>query len=105
MEDQFNQNDEEFKKLNKIDSEEEDEANNESFNEEEEDDENITLYNKKEFELEKLIKFFINKDIFEKIKFCPKCGKLMNLEKNINYLDERVWRCRSKILPHDEKKY
>ena len=45
MEDQFSQNGEEFKKLNKIDSEEEDEASNESFNEEEEEDENITLYN------------------------------------------------------------
>ena len=44
MEAQFNQNDEEFKKLNKIDSEEEDEANNESFNEEEKDNKNITLY-------------------------------------------------------------
>ena len=46
----------------------------------------------------------LNKDIFEKVKFCPKCGKIMSLENNKNYLDEKVWRCRSKILVHEEKK-
>ena len=77
---------------------------NENVGEEEEDDENITIYNKKEFELENVIKFMFNKDIFEKVKFCPKCGKIMSLENNKNYLDEKVWRCRSKILVHEEKK-
>ena len=28
----------------------------------------------------------------------------MKLENNKNYLDEKVWRCRSKINVHDEKK-
>ena len=103
MDDLLRPNDEEFIKLKNRESEEE-ENDNESLNEVEEDEENITIYNKKEFELENVIKFFFNKDIFEKVKFCPKCGNLIILENNKNYMDEKVWRCRSKILVHDEKK-
>ena len=74
MEDLYIQNDEEFKKFQKSESEEkeeeeEKEQDNENVGEEEEDDENITIYNKKEFELENVIKFMFNKDIFEKVKF------------------------------------
>ena len=109
MEDLYIQNDEEFKMIQKSESEEKEEEEeekkiNENVGEEEEDDENITIYNKKEFELENVIKFMFNKDIFEKVKFCPKCGKIMSLENNKNYLDEKVWRCRSKILVHEKKK-
>ena len=28
----------------------------------------------------------------------------MKLENNKNYMDEKVWRCRTKITDHDEKK-
>ena len=86
MEDLYIQNDEKFKIFQKSESEEKEEEKkiNENDGEEEEDDENITIYNKKEFELENVIKFMFNKDIFEKVKFCPKCGKIMSLENNKN---------------------
>ena len=105
MEDDFSQNDEEFKKINKNELEDEnDEEENENESDAEEEEENINLYIKKEFELENIISFFFNKNIFENVKFCPKCGNQMKLENNKNYLDEKVWRCRSKIKVHDEKK-
>ena len=105
MEDEYSQNDEEFKKLNKIDSEEEnEEEEHENESDSEEENENITIYNKQEVQLENVIKFFFNKDILEKVKFCTKFGNQMNLDNNKNYLDEKVWRCRSKINVHDDKK-
>ena len=105
MEDEYSQNDEEFKKINKNEPDEEnEEAEDRNESDEEKEDENIKIYNKQEFVLENTINFFFNKDIFEKVKFCPKCGKQMKLENNKNYLDEKVWRCRSKIFVHDEKK-
>jgi formylmethanofuran dehydrogenase subunit E len=105
MEDEYSQNDEEFKKINKNEPEEENEEEEDrNESDEEDEDENIKLYNKQEFELENIINFFFNKVIFEKVKFCPKCGNQMKLENNKNYLDEKVWRCRSKIFVHDEKK-
>ena len=52
MENDFSQNDEEFKKISKNEPEEEnDEEENEKESDEEEEEENINLYNKKEFEL------------------------------------------------------
>ena len=106
MEDEYSQNDEEFKKINKNEPEEENEEK-EHLNEsdEEDEDENINLYNKQEFELENIINFSFNKVIFEKVKFCPKCGNQMKLENNKNYLDEKVWRFRSKIMSMMRKKH
>ena len=105
MEDDFSKNDDEFKKINKNEPEEEKkDEDNENESDGEEEEENINLYNKQEFELENIINFFFNKVIFEKVKFCPKCGNQMKLENNKIYLDEKVWRCRSKINVHDEKK-
>ena len=71
MEDDFSQNDDEFKKINKNEPEEEKNGeDNENENDREEEEENINLYNKQEFELENIISFIFNKDIFEKVKFC-----------------------------------
>ena len=93
------------KKVKKNEPEEENEEEEHRNESDEEDvDENINLYNKQEFELENIINFFFNKIIFEKVKFCPKCGNQIKLENNKNNLDEKVWRCRSKIKVHDEKK-
>ncbi len=70
---------------------------------ESEDSEHINIYKKEEFELENVLNFFLKKEIFEKFKFYPKCGKLMWLEKNKNYMDDKVWRCITKLQPHDIK--
>ena len=113
MEETYKENDEEFKKLlNTQDEEAEEEAKeagleeeNEAEEDEDKEDKNeINIYHKKVFQLDKVLNFFFNKDIIAKVQFCPKCGKPMKLENNKNYMDEKVWRCRSKVTDHDEKK-
>ena len=105
----FKDNDDEFKKLNNADNLENIEVDNsgdqnEIIEEEEsEENENFNLYNVEQFELDKILNIFFNKEIFAKYKFCPKCGNLMKLDNNKNYLDGKVWRCRTKIIPHDIK--
>ena len=104
MEDLYKENDEEFKKLHELEDADEEEHENESEEEDEENNNEINIYNKNDFQLEKVLTFFFNKDIISKVQFCPQCGKLMILENNKNYIDEKVWRCRSKIIVHDLKK-
>ena len=104
MEDKYSQNDEEFKIIkNNVQEEENEEEKNENESDGEEEEGNINLYNKQEFELENKISFFFNKNIVEKVKFCPKREKQMKPENNKNYLDEKIWRCRTKIKVHEEK--
>ena len=119
MEEVYKENDGEFKKLYNIQEAEEAEevkeaeeakeaefeGENEAEEDEDEEDKNeINIYHKKDFQLDKVLNFFFNKDIIVKVQFCPKCGKPMKLENNKNYMDEKVWRCRSKVTDHDEKK-
>ena len=102
MEDIYDENDAEFKNLEK--KEEVQEENQENNSEEEEDEINkINIYNKNDFKLDKVLNFFFTNNILSKVKFCKKCGKAMILESNKNYMDGKVWRCRSKIKKHDEK--
>ena len=74
-------NDEEFKKLFQSEEnhykENEEGEENVHNSEESEDSEHINIYKKEEFELENVLNFFLNKAIFEKYKFCPKCGNLI----------------------------
>ena len=48
--------------------------------------------------------FFFNNEILYSVQFWPKCGKQMSLEINLNYMDEKVLRFRSKIIDYDTKK-
>ena len=60
MEDEYSQNDEEFKKINKNEPDEEnEEAEDRNESDEEKEDENIKIYNKQEFVLENTINFFL----------------------------------------------
>ena len=66
MEDLYNENNAEFKKRNDIeDVEEEDEK--ESEEEDEVDNNQINIYNKNDFELDKVLKFFFNNNIISKV--------------------------------------
>ena len=105
MEDLYKDNDEEFKKHGVIADDQDEENELESAEEEEEENINqINLYNKNDFKLENVLKFLFNNDILSKEQFCPICGKQMKLENNKTYMDEKVWRCRSKVNNHDIKK-
>ena len=104
MEDLYNGNDEEFKQMNNQHEESIEEGENESEGEDGESQSNINLYNKEDFKLDKVMTFFFKNEILASVKYCPKCGKQMNLENNQNYMDRKVWRCRSKIMNHDIKK-
>ena len=50
--------------------------------------------------MENVLNFFLKKEIIEKYKFCPKRGNLMWHK---NYFDGKVWRCRTKVQPHNIK--
>ena len=104
MEDSYKANDEEFKKLNNKDEPKEDENEEELEEEDEESQNKVNIYNKQDFTLNKIIEFFFKNEILATVHFCPICGKLMTLENNINYMDEKVWRCRSKLKKQDIKK-
>ena len=104
MEDSYNGNDEEFKQMNNQQEESIEEGENESEGEDGESQSNINLYNKEDFKLDKVMTFFFKNEILARVQYCPKCGKQMNLENNQNYMDRKVWRCRSKIMNHDIKK-
>ena len=92
-----------LKKLNKNDEPNEDE-NEEELEKEDADSQNkVNIYNKQDFTLDKVLIFFKN-EILATAHFCPICGKQMTLENNSNYMDEKVWRCRSKLMKHDIKK-
>ena len=64
----------------------------------------MNIYNKDDFTLDKVMTFFFNNEILARVQFCPKFGKQMTLGTNQNYMDEKVWRCRAKIINHDIKK-
>ena len=104
MEDSYNGNDEEFKQMNNQQEESIEEGENESEGEDGESQSNINLYNKEDFKLDKVMTFFFKNEILARVQYCPKCGKQMNLENNQNYMDRKVWRCRSKIMNHNTKK-
>ena len=80
------------------------EGENESEGEDGESQSNINLYNKEDFKLDKVMTFFFKNEILARVQYFPKCGKQMNLENNQNYMDRKVWRCRSKIMNHGIKK-
>ena len=80
------------------------ECENESEGEDGESQSNINLYNKEDFKLDKVMTFFFKNEILARVQYCHKCDKQMNLENNQNYMDRKVWRCRSKIMNHDIKK-
>ena len=42
--------------------------------------------------------------ILEKEPICEKCSPIMKLENDNQYLDKKIWRCRSKNLKHDVKR-
>ena len=102
MDDSLLKNDEEFKKIKSIEDQHE-ESENESEEEDDVDNSQLDIYNKEDFELDNVINFFFQKEMLSKVQYCPKCGKLMKLENNKNYMDGKIWRCRSKQLLHDEK--
>ena len=102
MDNIYKENDDEFKNINNNQDIQEEEEEN-SSEEQEEGLNVINIYNHNEFELDKVLNFFFNNNIISKVKFCNKCGKPMILESNKNYLDGKVWRCRSKIDKHDVK--
>ena len=102
MEESYLQNDELFKKIKSIEDQEE-EQENESEEEDDVDNAQQNIYKKEDFELNKVLDFFFQNEILIKAQYCPKCGKLMKLENNKNYMDEKIWRCQSKQSLHDEK--
>ena len=104
MEDLYKDNDEEFKKLSVNDSDQEEENEIESEEDDEENINQINIYNKNDFELENVLTILFNNNILSKVQFCPTCGQQMKLENNKNYMDEKVWQCRSKVNNHDTKK-
>ena len=104
MEDSYKANDEEFKKLNNKDEPKEDENEEELEEEDEESKNKVDIYNKQDFTLDKVIEFFFKNEILATVNFCPICGNQMTLENNINYMDEKVWRYKSKLKKHDIKK-
>ena len=95
MEEAYLKNDEEFKKIKSIEDQEE-EQENESEEEDDVDNAQLNIYNKKDFELDKVLNFFFQNEILSKVQYCPKFWKLMKLENNKNYMDGKIWRCRSK---------
>ena len=103
MEDSYDANDEDFIKIKNIEEANEDENENEEQEDSEDIENNVTIYNQNDFTLDKVMKFFFKNEILARVQFCPKCGKQMTLENNLNYLDAKVWRCRSKIITHDIK--
>ena len=102
MEEAYLKNDEEFKRIKSIEDQEE-EQENESEEDDDVDNAQINIYNNEDFELDKVLDFFFKNQILSKVQYCPKCGKLMKLENNKNYMDEKIWRCRSLQILHDEK--
>ena len=70
MEDSYNVNDEEFKKLNNQEEERVEEEENESDGEEGESQNNINLYNKEDFKLDKVMNFFFKNEIIPRVQFC-----------------------------------
>ena len=109
-EESLKNNDEEFK--NSFQTEENEDNENEEGEEKEEnvhnseeseDSEHINIYKIENFELENVLNFFLKNEIFEKYKFCHKCRNLMWLENDKNYMYGKVWRCRTKVQPHDIK--
>ena len=90
MEEAYINNDELFKKIKSIEDQEEQQENE---SEEDDVDEQQNIYNKEDFELNKVLNFFFQNEILSNVQYCHKCGKLMKLENNKNYMDEKIWRC------------
>ena len=79
--------------------------NEEELEKEDADSQNkVNIYDKQDFTLDKVLEFFFKNEILATVHFCPICGKQMTLENNINYMDEKVWKCMSKLMKHDIKK-
>ena len=60
-------------------------------------------YNPSQFQTELLINYFQDKKIFKRIVNCPKCGQQCKMVKDIQRIDNYVWRCRSNNPIHDIK--
>ena len=69
MEDSYNVNDEEFKKLNNQEEESVDEEENESDDEDGESQNNINLYNKEDFKLDKVMTFLFKNKILANVQY------------------------------------
>ena len=61
------------------------------------------VYNPSLFQTELLINYFQDKKIFKKFVNCPKCGQKCKMVKDIQRIDNYVWRCRSNNPIHDIK--
>lgn len=86
------------------------ESNYEQNEEEEEDNINMNQinqifhYNPAEYENDYIINKLFELQILKKEPICEKCGGKMKLENDNQYLDKKVWRCRSKNPKHDVKR-
>ena len=86
------------------------ESNYEQNEEEEEDNINMNQinqifhYNPAEYENDYIINKLFELQILKKEPICEKCGGKMKLENDNQYLDKKVWRCRSKNQKHDVKR-
>lgn len=58
---------------------------------------------KEDYEISKIIKYWQETHMFHKTFTCPKCSTIMKLEKSNQYMDNYVFRCRSKQPNHDIK--
>ena len=89
MENLYQENDVVFKKIYNIKVAEEEDEEVKKAEEDEGDKNEINIYQKKDFELDKVLIFFFNNDLITKVQFSPKYGKPMKLENNKNYIDEK----------------
>ena len=58
---------------------------------------------KEDYEISKIIKYWQETNMIHKTFRCPKCSTIMKLEKSNQYMDNYVFRCRSKQPNHDIK--
>ena len=72
--------------------------------EDEESQNKVSIYNKQDFTFDKVLEFFFKNEILTTAHFFFFFYKKMTLENNSNYMDEKVWRCRSKLKKHYIKK-
>ena len=60
-------------------------------------------YNPSQSQTKLLINYFQDKKIFKRIVNCLKCGQQCKMVKDIQRIDNYVWRCRSNNPIHDIK--
>ena len=63
----------------------------------------IVSYNTSSFKKEITIKYFLNVGLINKVKYCLKCGDLMNICKRNDTIDKISFRCHKRNPEHDIK--